>query len=478
MATLSCPKKSQVIYRPRRPEKTVLFDVVKKHYKTWHKNAEGFVPGYVNREFQKYLECGILAKGFAHAHCDGCHKDFFIAFSCKGRGICPSCNTRAMVETAANLIENVIPRVPVRQFVMSFPMRIRHYLETHAILQSLLKIVVDEIRKRVIICSPDAANAQIGAVSFIQHFGNALNVHPHFHILVADGIFSGAGEDLLFHAAMLAPDDIADIQDCIQKRVLKFFGKRGWFDQDTVEKMLSYENAGFSLDALVKTESWDRAGLERLIRYCARPSFASENLRLNGPWLTYRLPKPSRTGQICIQLQPLEFIEKIAAFIPYPRRHRRHYHGVFAPGSPVRKKVAANAQKARVQVPPEVRETTDKVGKVSFNWAKLIARIYETDPLICSSCGKKIKIIAFVIHAAQIRRILSGIGLPTVAPEFDLEYDTVTWDICQLEQTTLDGFPEFESQAHSETGPDPPHCDDYSDPPHWEDNYHPSRSED
>lgn len=37
---------------------------------------------------------GILAHGFARARCDECGHDFLIAFSCKGRGICPSCNTR------------------------------------------------------------------------------------------------------------------------------------------------------------------------------------------------------------------------------------------------------------------------------------------------------------------------------------------------------------------------------------------------
>ncbi len=89
-----------------------------------------------------------MAKGFACAHCDGCNKDFLIAHSCKGREICPSCNTRAMVETAVHLVDEVLPRVPFRQFVISFPMRIRHYLETHNILQALLNIVVDEIRKR------------------------------------------------------------------------------------------------------------------------------------------------------------------------------------------------------------------------------------------------------------------------------------------------------------------------------------------
>jgi len=55
--------------------------------------------------------------------------------------------------------------------------------------------------------------------------------------------------------------------------------------------MLSYENSGFSLNASVKIESFDRDGLEKLIRYCARPCFASENLRMNGPWVIYRLSK-------------------------------------------------------------------------------------------------------------------------------------------------------------------------------------------
>lgn len=478
MATLSCPKQSQIVYRSRRPEKTVLFEVIKKHYSTWCKNSKESIPKYIDKEFRNYLGCGILAKGFACAHCDSCHKDFLIAFSCKGRGVCPSCNTRAMVKTAANLIDNVIPCVPVRQFVISFPKRIRHYLQTNAILQDVLRIVVDEIRKRLIICSPDVPNAQIGAISFIQHFGTTLNLHPHFHLVVADGIFSTQGEILQFHEAFLTQDDVADTQDCIHKRVLKFFGRRGWFDKESIEKMLTYENSGFSLDAKVRIQSWDREGLERLIRYCARPCFASENLRWNGSWIVYRLPKPTHTGQTFIQLEPLEFLERISAFIPYPRCHRRHYHGVFAPNSPLRKKVAASAQKLPDHIiPPIVQEAANKVEKVSLNWAKLIARIYEINPLICT-CGKEIKIIAFVTHSAEIRRILSGIGWPTEPPEFDPSYDLAHWDICQLMPGTKDGFPDVGKQIHYEAGPDPPIREDYCDPPHWQDNSDPPHWDD
>jgi hypothetical protein len=461
MSALCCPKKTEAIYRPRKPEKTVLFSVIKKHYKTWYKNSEEAVPKYKDKEFQNFLGCGILAKGFAYAHCNDCNKDFFISFSCKGRGICPSCSTRAMVETAANLIENVILQVPVRQFVISFPKRIRYFLQTHKILQAVLRIVVDEIRKGLIACSPDRLKPKVGAISFIQHFGNTLNFHPHFHLIVADGVFDTKNDTLYFHEAFLTPDDISDTQDSIQNRVLRYFAKQKFFDKEAVEKMLTYENSGFSLDAKVRIQSWDREGLERLIRYCARPCFASENLRWNGPFLSYRLPKPSHTGKRFIQLDPLEFIEKISRFIPYPRRHRRHYHGVFAPSSPLRKKCVKSARKKASS--PNTEETADRVEKVSLNWAKLIARIYEVNPLICH-CGKEIKITVFVTHPAEIRRILNRMGWPTEIPEFDPPYDFSAREICQLIPGTEDGFLDGCSQ-----GPDPPFIENGCDSPHWED---------
>jgi hypothetical protein len=71
------------------------------------------------------LECGILCFGFARALCTGCGRAFVVAFSCKGRGVCPSCNGRHMAQTAAHLVDHVIPPVPVRQWVISVPKRRR-----------------------------------------------------------------------------------------------------------------------------------------------------------------------------------------------------------------------------------------------------------------------------------------------------------------------------------------------------------------
>ena len=106
-------------YRRRRPERTLLYRTVQTHLATWLMLAgEGDgdpVPAHVEREFRRYLECGILAHGFSRARCGQCGHDFLIAFSCQGRGVCPSCNTRRRVATAAHLTDHVLPPLPVRQ---------------------------------------------------------------------------------------------------------------------------------------------------------------------------------------------------------------------------------------------------------------------------------------------------------------------------------------------------------------------------
>jgi len=128
-------------YRRRRPERTLLYRTVQTYFATWlalqrDGCADGDpVPAHVEREFRRYLECGILAHGFARARCGECGHDFLIAFSCKGRGVCPSCNARRMVETAAHLTDHVFTRLPLRQWVLAAPKRRLYFLQRDPDLQ-------------------------------------------------------------------------------------------------------------------------------------------------------------------------------------------------------------------------------------------------------------------------------------------------------------------------------------------------------
>ncbi len=119
-------------YARRRPELTTLYEVVRDNLATLYAASDaGFsspLPGFVRSELEAYLECGLLCRGFALMACTEpeCHARHLVAFSCKGRGFCPSCLGRRMAQTAANLIDHVLPeRVPLRQWVLTVPFELR-----------------------------------------------------------------------------------------------------------------------------------------------------------------------------------------------------------------------------------------------------------------------------------------------------------------------------------------------------------------
>ena len=108
-----------VHYQRRRPEETTLYRLVQEHGQTFFAQVESetatALPEFVKDEFEAFLQCGILAHGFLRLRCADCAHEKLVAFSCKRRGFCPACGARRMVETAAHLVDHVIPPVPVRQ---------------------------------------------------------------------------------------------------------------------------------------------------------------------------------------------------------------------------------------------------------------------------------------------------------------------------------------------------------------------------
>jgi hypothetical protein len=437
-------------YCRRHPEQTVLYQVVQQHLETYLALAgeddwDGQrVPAYVEREFRHYLECGILAYGFARARCPDCGHDFLVAFSCKGRGLCPSCNARRMAETAAHLVDHVIPPLPVRQWVLSVPKRLRWYLEREpraisAVLHILLRVIEAHLRQG----SGAGAQARFGAVSFIHRFGASLNRHVHYHCCVIDGVFEPVEEaddvpqSVRFRpAAELTPEALAAIAEQVRVRVLRWFARSGLIEADDVHEMLAWENSGFSLDAAVRVGAHDRAGLERLLRYCARPPFALERLELlDAERVVYRLPKPQRDGTTALTLTPLELIDHLAALIPPPRRHRHRYHGVLAPNAPLRAaaiafgREVADATGAPTEVgSPPATPVSRTRSPARYLWAMLLARLFESLPLVCPNCGADMRIIAFITEAVPVEQILTHIGEPPRPPPISPARGPPAWD--------------------------------------------------
>jgi hypothetical protein len=118
----------RVGYRRHRSEDSVLYGVVEQHAVAFFEGQveQGrALPRFVREEFEAYLRCGRLEHGFVRAKCTGCRHEHLVAFSCKRRGWCPSCASRRMVESGAQLVDNMLPKAPYRQWVRSFPWPLR-----------------------------------------------------------------------------------------------------------------------------------------------------------------------------------------------------------------------------------------------------------------------------------------------------------------------------------------------------------------
>jgi len=442
----------------------------------WREAAERPVPGYVEDELRGYLQCGLLCFGFARAVCMSCRTGFVVAFSCKGRGVCPCCNGRHMAQTAAHLADHVIPPVPVRQWVISVPKRLRGMLaDRPRAVAALTKIFLDEVER--LLCAaagvPEAANTpsasrpRHGGISFLHRFGSALNNHVHLHACVTDGVFVPAADlagcdapPTFLPARPVTQADLAALTERVRRRVIRWFRLARLLDAAAAADMLAWENSGFSVDASVRITLLDRdvpsyfRSLEHLLRYCARPPFALERLSvIRGPdgriiRVRYVLPrhraatwvvqgrgrKSTRPGANgVIELSPFEFLDRLVDLVPPPRKHRHRYHGVFAPNHKLRKAVTAlaignigkrcDAAAGRhgggghaTEGCCDANQKPRSHDTSRIAWAKLMARVGEEFPLECPACGGDIRLISFITEPGPIRKILTHLGEPLEPP--------------------------------------------------------------
>ena len=262
--------------------------------------------------------------------------------------------------------------------VISFPKRLRYHLQFDNQLASCaLKIFLKVLRNAYQEMLNSDSDARLGGITFIHLFGSALNTHLHYHICLLDGIFEEIDGIVKFTPLpVLNAEDLASIIKTTQQKVLKLFVRKGILEPYEMDDMLQWRNyGGFSIDASVRIHENDRAGLERLLRYCARPPFSMNRLhRVFGTddKLIYQLPKPLPNGQTKLILSPLEFIDKLVRLVSAPNVHRHRYFGVLAPNSPIRKQVVNMAGKVinetvvdepeSVQKPEDEKESTTSSG--------------------------------------------------------------------------------------------------------------------
>ncbi len=109
---------------------------------------------------------------------------------------------------------------------------------------------------------------------------------------------------MTFHPVRLDEAATTTVSQAIRRRVLSLIERRALLSADAAEMMRQWgHEGGFSTHGSVRVHGNDRAGRERLFRYCARPMFAGERLAWESgeQSLRYRLPKPGHRGETVLK---------------------------------------------------------------------------------------------------------------------------------------------------------------------------------
>ena len=109
----------------------------------------------------------------------------------------------------------------------------------------------------------------------------------------------------------------------------------------------------------------------------------------------------------------------LAALIPRPRLHLIRFHGVLAPHAELRARVISagpdpEAEAASACTSPEPGCAHGRAARLS--WARLLKRVFDLDLERCPHCGGALKIIAAIVEAAVIERILTHLDLAAWPP--------------------------------------------------------------
>ncbi len=357
------------------------------------------------------------------------------------RGFCPSCGARRMAEAATHLVDEVFPKKPMRQWVLTFPFELRFlFAREPKIMGEVLSLVNKTLSTFLIKTGlTRKSGARTGSVTFIQRFGGSLNLNIHFHMMFPQGVYSFENGRSKFH--LTNPPSTRELDKLLislAHRVVRFLEKQGLIQRDEDQAFLSQDSdpsamdqvsfssityrialgkhkgqktltlktlsetnhgetkpflskySGFSLHAGVSTKAHQREKLERICRYISRPSLSEQRLSVNSQGkIIYQLKTPYENGTTRIILDPLDFLSRLASLVPRPRTNLIRFHGVFAPNFKYRHLITPKTKSLG-------KQTTQPGNSSSMTWARRLKRTFGMDIEICPECGGKLKVISSI----------------------------------------------------------------------------------
>ena len=228
--------------------------------------------------------------------------------------------------------------------------------------------------------------------------------HPHVHAITTRG---GFDQDGAWHPVPYIDEKAAEL--LFRQKVMRLLHDHGLLSQERLEILDAWKagHTGFSAHNRVTVSAQDKDGLERLARYLVRSPVSLERLEIDGALVRYRHKRAHPiTGEA---FDCHDFLARVLMHVPAPRLHTVRYYGHYASAARGRRKKLADQADSRDQNLSEEdaidRDDKSRRRRLRRQWAQLIRRIYQADPLLCT-CGQTMRIVSFVIDNSAIRKIL------------------------------------------------------------------------
>ena len=146
-----------------------------------------------------------------------------------------------MAESAALLVDEVLPHEPIRQWVLSFPFQLRFLFASRPeLMDKALGIVHRAIASHLVTkAGKTQKTAQTGSVTLIQRFGRsgapgALNLNVHFHMLFLNGVYAknNYGKAIFQRTNAPTQEELAQLVHTISHRVACYLERQGILERD------------------------------------------------------------------------------------------------------------------------------------------------------------------------------------------------------------------------------------------------------
>jgi hypothetical protein len=418
-AALSAPARG---YRPRSATndlKEIVEDCLEEMVRVYDERFRArFGPMHprVKELFERFVPCGDPHFGFLRWKCceSDCHSkdERIVPLSCKGRGLCPSCGQKRAILWADRMVEEVLPDVPYAQLVFTIPKMLRpSFLWDRSLYGDLCRAAYHATKKFFEIHFPNLEKPVPAMVASPQSFGSLCNFHPHAHSVCSLGVFTRDG---VFHPA---PDaiDFAPLEGLFREEVFRCLLKKEKITPERVQLLRSWKHSGFRVHSERRVGKGERAELEGLLQYMERPPVSLKRL-------TYRddgrvlytgnyIPSLGRDFQL---VSGVEFLALLVPHIALRWESRIRTYGAIS--TRVRKELGWIAEETRPEPPNEVvvaEEDSEFVKIRRRSWARLIAKVYKEDPILCRSCGKPMRLVSAITSPHQddvIEKVLKARG--------------------------------------------------------------------